>query len=219
METLFDLLPVLLFLLFAVANFARSPKRDAGGPAPRSSEGGPEAEDDDFASARRMVEDLKRRAEADGGDFPRGPGDGSSVFEPGETFGDQGEIFAEVFEGPAETSRPELSAPRGPLPEPGDFAGAGPELRADCRRDAGEAGEPDADAYNMKVRFPADSEDSAGGGSFEVRGDFGGGAPGARAAFSVPLGGRGDLRRAFVLSEIISKPLALRPREERLPSW
>ena len=71
----------------------------------------------------------------------------------------------------------------------------------------------------MKVRFPADSEDSAGGGSFEVRGDFGGGAPGARAAFSVPLGGRGDLRRAFVLSEIISKPLALRPREERLPSW
>ena len=39
------------------------------------------------------------------------------------------------------------------------------------------------------------------------------------AAFGVRLEGGEDLRRAFVLSEIISKPLALRPRDERLSAW
>ena len=73
----------------------------------------------------------------------------------------------------------------------------------------------------MKVpaHFAKPRRDFGGEESFEVGGDFGRDDSGARAAFGVRLEGGEDLRKAFVLSEIISKPLALRPRDERLSAW
>ena len=73
----------------------------------------------------------------------------------------------------------------------------------------------------MKVpaHFAVPRRDFAGEDSFEAGGDSGRGTSEAHAAFGVRLEGGEDLRRAFVLSEILSKPLALRPRDERLSAW
>ena len=58
MDTLFELLPVLIFLLFTVAGFARSSKRDGAAPNPRGSGRADSGDgDEDFDAARRMVED------------------------------------------------------------------------------------------------------------------------------------------------------------------
>lgn len=85
MDTLFELLPVLIFLLFTVAGFARSSKRDGAAPNPRGSGRADSGDGDgDFDAARRMVEELKRRARGGGGDFPRTLGGEPLVFEPDE---------------------------------------------------------------------------------------------------------------------------------------
>ena len=72
MDTLFELLPVLLFLLLAVVNFVRSSKQDDAAPNPRDfGRAGSGKEDEDFDAARRMVEELKRRAKAPTGRKPK----------------------------------------------------------------------------------------------------------------------------------------------------
>ena len=209
MDTLFELLPVLIFLLFTVAGFARSSKRDGAAPNPRGSGRADSGDgDEDFDAARRMVEELKRRARGGGG---------SHVFEPDESpDGEEAEIFEEEFGEPAESARAHAAVPS---EASGGFGGADSAPYADCRERLREVEE--SEAYKMKVpaHFAAPRRDFGGEGSFEVGGDFGRDAFGARAAFGVRLEGGEDLRRAFVLSEIISKPLALRPRDERLSAW
>lgn len=218
MDTLFELLPVLIFLLFAAANFARSSKQDDAAPNPRDpgrADSG--EEDEDFDAARRMVEELKRRARGGGGDFPRTLGGEPLVFESGENpDGEEAEIFEEEFGEPAESARAPAAVPS---EASGGFGGADSAPYADYRERLREVEE--SDAYKMKVpaHFAEPRRDFGGEGSFEVGGDFGRDAFGARAAFGVRLEGGEDLRRAFVLSEIISKPLALRPRDERLSAW
>lgn len=209
MDTLFELLPVLIFLLFTVAGFARSSKRDGAAPNPRGS-GRADSEDgdEDFDAARRMVEELKRRARGGGG---------SLVFEPDESpDGEEAEIFEEEFGEPAESARAHAEVP---AEASGGFGGADSAPYADCRERFREVEE--SEAYKMKVpaHFAVPRRDFAGEDSFEAGGDSGRDAFGARAAFGVRLEGGEDLRRAFVLSEIISKPLALRPRDERLSAW
>lgn len=210
MDTLFELLPVLIFLLFTVAGFARSSKRDGAAPNPRGSGRADSGDgDEDFDAARRMVEELKRRARS-GGDFPRTLGGEPLVFEPDESpDGEEAEIFEEEFAEPAESARAPAEAP---AETSGGFGGADSAPYADCRERLREVEE--SDAYKMKVpaHFAAPSQGFAGG-------DSGRGTSEARAAFGVRLEGGEDLRRAFVLSEIISKPLALRPRDERLSAW
>lgn len=117
---------------------------------------------------------------------------------------------------PAESARAPAEAP---AETSGDFGGAGSAPYADCRERLREV--EGSDAYKMKVpaHFAAPSQGFAGEDSFEAGGDSGRGTSEARAAFGVRLEGGEDLRRAFVLSEIISKPLALRPRDERLSAW
>ena len=202
MDTLFELLPVLLFLLLAVVNFVRSSKQDDAAPNPRDfGRAGSGKEDEDFDAARRMVEELKRRARGGGG---------SLVFAPDESpDGEEAEIFEEEFAEPAESARAPAEAP---AETSGGFGGADSAPYADCRERLREVEE--SDAYKMKVpaHFAAPSQGFAGG-------DSGRGTSEARAAFGVRLEGGEDLRRAFVLSEIISKPLALRPRDERLSAW
>ena len=209
MDTLFELLPVLIFLLFTVAGFARSSKRDGAAPNPRGSGRADSGDgDEDFDAARRMVEELKRRARGGGG---------SLVFEPDESpDGEEAEIFEEEFGEPAESARAHAAVPS---EASGGFGGADSAPYADCRERLREVEE--SEAYKMKVpaHFAAPRRDFGGEGSFEVGGDFGRDAFGARAAVGVRLEGGEDLRRAFVLSEIISKPLALRPRDERLSAW
>lgn len=209
MDTLFELLPVLIFLLFTVAGFARSSKRDGAATNPRGSGRADSGDgDEDFDAARRMVEELKRRARGGGG---------SLVFEPDESpDGEEAEIFEEEFGEPAESARAHAAVPS---EASGGFGGADSAPYADCRERLREVEE--SEAYKMKVpaHFAAPRRDFGGEGSFEVGGDFGRDAFGARAAFGVRLEGGEDLRRAFVLSEIISKPLALRPRDERLSAW
>ncbi len=217
MDTLFELLPVLIFLLFTVAGFARSSKQDGAAPNPRGS-GRADSEDgdEDFDAARRMVEELKRRARS-GGNFPRTLGGEPLVFEPDESpDGEETEIFEEEFGEPAESARAPAEAP---AETSGGSGGAGSVPYSDCRERLREVEE--SDAYKMKVpaHFAAPSQDFAGEDSFEAGGDSGRGTSEARAAFGVRLEGGEDLRRAFVLSEIISKPLALRPRDERLSAW
>ena len=218
MDTLFELLPVLIFLLFTVAGFARSSKRDGAAPNPRGSGRADSGDgDEDFDAARRMVEELKRRARGGGGDFPRTLGGEPLVFEPDESpDGEEAEIFEEEFAEPAESARAPAEAP---AETSGGFGGADSASYADCRERLREVEE--SDAYKMKVpaHFAAPSQDFAGKDSFEAGGDSGRGTSEARAAFGVRLEGGEDLRRAFVLSEIISKPLALRPRDERLSAW
>lgn len=212
MDTLFELLPVLIFLLFTVAGFARSSKRDGAAPNPRGSGRADSGDgDEDFDAARRMVEELKRRARS-GGDFPRTLGGEPLVFEPDESpDGEEAEIFAEEFAEPAESARAPAEVP---AEASGGFICADSAPYADCRERLREVEE--SDAYKMKVpaHFAAPRRDFGGEESFEA-----GGTSEARAAFGVRLEGGEDLRRAFVLSEIISKPLALRPRDERLSAW
>lgn len=218
MDTLFELLPVLIFLLFTVAGFARSSKRDGAAPNPRGSGRANSGDgDEDFDAARRMVEELKRRARGGGGDFPRTLGGEPLVFESGENpDGEEAEIFAEEFAEPAESARAPAEVP---AEASGGFGGADSAPYADCRERLREVEE--SEAYKMKVpaHFAAPSQGFAGEDSFEAGGDSGRGTSEARAAFGVRLEGGEDLRRAFVLSEIISKPLALRPRDERLSAW
>ena len=217
MDTLFELLPVLIFLLFTVAGFARSSKQDGAAPNRRGSGRADSGDGDgDFDAARRMVEELKRRARS-GGDLPRTLGGEPLVFEPDESpDGEEAEIFAEEFAEPAESARAPAEAP---AETSGGFGGADSAPYADCRERIREVEE--SEAYKMKVpaHFAAPSQDFAGEDSFEAGGDSGRGTSEARAAFGVRLEGGEDLRRAFVLSEIISKPLALRPRDERLSAW
>lgn len=113
MDTLFELLPVLIFLLFTVAGFARSSKRDGAAPNPRGSGRADSGDGDgDFDAARRMVEELKRRARGGGGDFPRTLGGEPLVFEPDESpDGEEAEIFEEEFAEPAESARAPAEAP------------------------------------------------------------------------------------------------------------
>lgn len=218
MDTLFELLPVLIFLLFTVAGFARSSKRDGAAPNPRGSGRADSGDgDEDFDAARRMVEELKRRARGGGGDFPRTLGGEPLVFEPDESpDGEEAEIFEEEFGEPAESARAHAAVPS---ESSGSFGGAGSAPYSDCRERLREVEE--SDAYKMKVpaHFAAPRRDFGGEESFEAGGDSGRGTSEARAAFGVRLEGGEDLRRAFVLSEIISKPLALRPRDERLSAW
>lgn len=215
MDTLLELLPVLLFLLFTVAGFARSSKQDGAAPNRRGS-GRADSGDGDFDAARRMVEELKRRSCADG-DLPRTLGGEPLVFESDESCdGEEAEIFAEEFGEPAESAR----APAAVSADvSGGFAGADSAPYADCREKLRELEE--SDAYKMKApeHFAAPSQDFAGEDSFETGVDSERGTSEARAAFGVQLEGGEDLRRAFVLSEIISKPLALRPWDERLSAW
>lgn len=209
MDTLFELLPVLLFLLLAVVNFVRSSKQDDAAPNPRDfGRAGSGNEDEDFDAARRMVEELKRRARGGGG---------SLVFEPDESpDGEEAEIFEEEFGEPAESARAHAAVPS---ESSGGFGGADSAPYADYRERLREVEE--SDAYKMKVpaHFAEPRRDFGGEESFEVGGDFRRDDSGARAAFGVRLEGGEDLRKAFVLSEIISKPLALRPRDERLSAW
>ena len=89
----------------------------------------------------------------------------------------------------------------------------GARLRDVTESDAYKMGSPASMVQRESENFVPRSWDSFAEGDLEHSSENGGGV------FGVALDSADDLRKAFVMSEIVSKPLSLRDDSERFAVW
>lgn len=219
MDIFSDILPILIIVLVAFVNFVKASKTDNS--APRGNELPSDDSDPDFDAAAEMVREMKERAaRSSASGHSRGGSDGlprtiggielayddESVDEKMDASDFPGETFQEAPEpyGKAAAAQPANG---------GGSIDYGARLRDVTESDAYKMGSPAAMIQREAENFEPRSWDSFAEGDLEHSSENGGGV------FGVALDSADDLRKAFVMSEIVSKPLSLRDDSERFAVW
>lgn len=216
MDIFSDILPILIIVLVAFVNFVKASKTDSS--APRGNELSPdEGSDPDFDAAAEMVREMKERAarssasgHSDG--LPRTVGGIELAYddESGDEKIDAADFPGETFQEASETHERAAAA------QPANGGGSidyGARLRDVTESDAYKMGTPASMVQRESENFVPRSWDSFAEGDLEHSSENGGGV------FGVALDSADDLRKAFVMSEIVSKPLSLRDDSERFAVW
>lgn len=216
MDIFSDILPILIIVLAAFVNFVKASKTDSS--APRGNELPPdEGSDPDFDAAAEMVREMKERAaRSSASGHSRGDSDGLPRTVGGiELAYDDEKIDAADFPGETFQEAPE-SHERAAAAQPSNGGGSidyGARLRDVTESDAYKMGSPASMVQRESENFVPRSWDNFAEGDLEHSSENGGGVLG------VALDSADDLRKAFVMSEIVSKPLSLRDDSERFAVW
>lgn len=220
MDIFSDILPILIIVLVAFVNFVKASKTDSS--APRGNELSPDEDSDpDFDAAAEMVREMKERAaRSSASGHSRGDSDGLPRTVGGielaydDESGDE-KIDAADFPGETFQEAPETHE-RAAAAQPSNGGGSidyGARLRDVTESDAYKMGSQASMVQRESENFVPRSWDSFAEGDLEHSSENGGGV------FGVALGSADDLRKAFVMSEIVSKPLSLRDDSERFAVW
>lgn len=220
MDIFSDILPILIIVLVAFVNFVKASKTDSS--APRGNELPPDEDSDpDFNAAAEMVREMKERAarssasrhsRGDSDGLPRTVGGIELAYddESGDEKIDAADFPGETFQEASETHERAAAA------QPSNGGGSidyGARLRDVTESDAYKMGSPASMVQREAENFVPRSWDSFAEGDLEHSSENGGGV------FGVALDSADDLRKAFVMSEIVSKPLSLRDDSERFAVW
>lgn len=220
MDIFSDILPILIIVLAAFVNFVKASKTDSS--APLGNELPPdEGSDPDFDAAAEMVREMKERAaRSSASGHSRGGSDGlprtiggielAYDDESGDEKMDPSDFPGETFQ---EAPEPYGKAAAAQPANVGGIIDYGARLRDVTGSDAYKMGSPAAMIQREAENFEPRRWDSFAEDDLEHSSEIGGGV------FGVALESADDLRKAFVMSEIVSKPLSLRDGSERFAVW
>lgn len=220
MDIFSDILPILIIVLAAFVNFVKASKTDSS--APLGNELPPdEGSDPDFDAAAEMVREMKERAaRSSASGHSRGGSDGlprtiggielAYDDESGDEKMDPSDFPGETFQ---EAPEPYGKAAAAQPANVGGIIDYGARLRDVTGSDAYKMGSPAAMIQREAENFEPRRWDGFAEDDLEHSSEIGGGV------FGVALESADDLRKAFVMSEIVSKPLSLRDGSERFAVW